>query len=56
MSRRQRDLVNDNDLFDPNKSMRMPIYICIDSSNEMNRYSEQLKEALEMLCFFFMCY
>lgn len=43
------ELVNDKDLFDPNKSMRMPICVCIDISNAMDRYNTQLKEALEML-------
>lgn len=42
--RSQKDLVNDIDLFDPNKSMRMPICLCIDTSAAMGGYNYQLKE------------
>ena len=47
--RRQQELVKDSDLFDPNKLMRMPICLCIDTSSEMESNSRRLREDISAL-------
>lgn len=47
--RSQRDLVNDSDLFDPNKLMRMPICLCIDNSSIMGEKGMQIKDDISTL-------
>lgn len=45
----QEEFVNDADLIDPNKSMRMPICLCIDVSNVMCGHTIQLRESIKTL-------
>lgn len=47
--RSQRDLVNDEDIFDPNKLMRMPICLCIDNSSSMEKKGKQVRDDISNL-------